>query len=74
MAKSLIDLAFDALQSELCICGSRKQQNKAFCYGCFKELPGHLKSNLWRGLRDGFAEIWDEACTFLRAETERIPR
>jgi CDGSH-type Zn-finger protein len=53
LAKSLRDLAFDALMADVCLCGSRKQKNKPFCFGCFKELPQHLKSNMWRGLRDG---------------------
>jgi hypothetical protein len=74
LAKSLKDLAFEALQSMVCLCGTRKQQGRSFCYGCFNLLPGNLKRNLWRSLHDGYAEVWDEACTFLKAETERIPR
>lgn len=74
MAESLKDQAFREMQSEVCLCGTRKQQGRSFCYPCFNLLPGNLKRNLWRSLSDGYAEYWDEACTFLKAETERIPR
>lgn len=73
-SESLRDIAWRELRSEVCICGSHKQEGRSFCYGCFSLLPGNLKRNLWRSLSDGYAGFYDEACTFLKAETERIPR
>lgn len=68
---SLRQSALDALLSSECLCGSPKVKNQSFCRACYFALPGKLRQDLYKPLSDGYAEVWDEAKTYLLAETNR---
>lgn len=67
------DLKFyiNVLESEECQCGKWKRVKMAFCYSCFKSLPGAMQRDLYRRLGDGFAENYEESAAWLRDKADR---
>lgn len=57
----------DELMSNECACGNNKKKGHSFCYGCYKVLPGDLKSEIYRKIGQGYEEIYDECFSFLVA-------
>jgi hypothetical protein len=54
-----------AIASDICACCNIKKPGFAFCYGCLTALPDNLKLSLYRPLRDGFEEAYEEAVEWL---------
>jgi hypothetical protein len=71
LTKSLIQIALDDLQSVVCFCGAKKAAKQSFCRACYFALPASLRSQLYKHISDGYAEIYDEAKTFIQCETNR---
>jgi hypothetical protein len=72
--KSLTEIAWDDLASEICgHCGRKKQKRQSFCRRCYFALPEGLRRQLYTPFSGGYAEIYDEAKTYLQCETD-IPR
>lgn len=72
--KSLTEIAWDDLLSEICgHCGRKKQVKHSFCRRCYFALPDRLRKRLYTPMSEGYAEIYDEAKTYLQCETD-IPR
>ena len=57
------DLKFylDVLQSDQCQCERKKKPRMALCYKCYSKLPPDLQRGLWKRLRAGFEEAYEEA-------------
>ena len=72
MPESLVQIARRALIAPMCVCGKPKQQDRPFCVACYVALPQRMRAKLYRGLHDGFAEAYDDALTYLQAETDRL--
>jgi hypothetical protein len=67
LSKSLKTLALESLRSDECpACLGHKEPGKSFCFGCYKLLPEKVKRDLYKGINDGYAEIWDEAKEILK--------
>lgn len=56
---------FDALMSNGCVCGKKKQPKKSFCYSCFMLLPQDLKNDLYSRLGEGYEQAYDAAVMYL---------
>jgi hypothetical protein len=74
LTPSLHQLAVEALDSRACLCGAKKDRGNSFCHGCYFALPKEMRNALYRALRDGYAEAWDEARDWLRINTTRLQR
>jgi len=59
-------------ESEVCVCGSHKRKKMSFCYECYMALPWNLRRGLYKTISEGYAIAWDEARTYLQAETDRV--
>jgi hypothetical protein len=66
LSKSLVDEAWDALFSNRCQCGKPKGTKKSFCYDCYKSLPQNLQRDLYKPFSEGYAEVFDEARSWLK--------
>jgi len=53
------------LQSNECACDRGKQSGKAFCFRCFKALPGDMQRALYKRVGQGFEEAYEEAVKWL---------
>lgn len=72
MEKSLVNIAWDDLMSNRCVCGVGKKKQQSFCRACYFALPASLRSRLYTAMSDGYAEIYDEAKDWLRINTDRL--
>jgi len=72
--ESLQAEALRVLDSTDCICGSGKDNGKPFCRACFFALPAGLRVKMYNTFSEGYAEDWDEARDWLRANTTRLRR
>jgi len=52
-------------RSEECLCGREKQPSRSFCYRCYSELPGYMKSALYQRFRNGYEEAFEDAVLYL---------
>jgi predicted amidophosphoribosyltransferase len=52
---------------EVCAnCRQPKEANNAFCMKCYRKLPKHLQSELWRRFGFGFEEAYCAARNYLQ--------
>ena len=67
MSQELKDRLFfiEALKSNECRCGRRKQAGRAVCYKCWVKLPEGLRRPLYNRIGAGFEEAYEEACKYL---------
>jgi hypothetical protein len=72
MTESLVQTAIRELGLEQCICGAHKERRQSFCKRCYFALPQKLRSDLYKPLSDGYAEIYDEAKDWLQHNTDRL--
>ena len=79
--ESLEAEALRVLQSDTCLCGSGKYAGAAFCGACYFALPIEMRRALWdlQGFPEAkvyptYATIWDDARTWLLANTTRLTR
>jgi hypothetical protein len=54
------------LASDECLCGRPKKRGYAFCYKCYRALPDEMRKALWKRLRAGFEDAYEEAVTWLQ--------
>ena len=55
----------DVLKSDECQCGREKSPRHALCGRCYFRLPKDMQRALWRPVRGGFEEAYDEAVGWL---------
>lgn len=72
MTESLAVL--EALKSEQCACGAPKAKRQSFCLKCYTALPAKLRGELYKGFSQGYAEHYEEALEWLKANTTRVRR
>ena len=72
LSESLVDVAWKELASDICVCGGRKVPKQSFFRACYFSLPKELRLDLYKPMSEGYAEIYDQAKTYLRAETDRM--
>jgi hypothetical protein len=53
-------------RSKECLCGKAKQAARSFCYGCYSELPAHMKRGLYQRFRDGYEDAFEDAVQYLQ--------
>ena len=53
--KSLLQEAFDDLDSQKCKCGADKERRKSLCVKCYYSLPNNLRKALYNTVSDGYA-------------------
>lgn len=53
------------LKSEECQCGKPKKSRMALCYDCYSSLPKDTQKTLWKKIRNGFEEAYDNALRWL---------
>lgn len=59
----------DSLHSRTCpSCGNPKREQMTFCAGCYHDLPGHLKSALYRRFGSGYEQAVAVALAELDAD------
>jgi hypothetical protein len=66
--KSAVQLAREALDAEVCVCGKPKKKDHPFCIRCFYRLSKELQIAMQRTFSQGFAEYYSEAVGELRVE------
>jgi hypothetical protein len=72
LSKSARQLALDDLMSHGCKCGAMKQPKQSFCKDCYYALPHGMQMALYKTWGDGYEEAYDNACTYLQANTDRF--
>lgn len=55
-------------------CGSRKKNHQTLCIGCYRLLPGSLKSSLYDRIGEGYEEAFAKAMDHLSVSQPRWPR
>lgn len=71
LSKSLRQLCEEAFDGPRCShCGYSKAKGRPFCYGCYKLLPLDMQTDLSRTYSDDLAGAWDDARTWLAANTD----
>lgn len=55
----------EVLKSESCQCENDKKRGMAFCYSCFKKLPGYMQKDLYSPIGGGFESAYEEAVNYL---------
>lgn len=69
LSESLRAQAIRELNDTTCAaCGERKQAKRSFCLDCFKKLTHAEQRSLYQTFSEGYAQIYDEIKTKLRAE------
>ena len=66
--KSAVQIAREALASEVCVCGKPKKPDRAFCLRCYFQLTKPLQFGLQRIMSQGFAEFYSDSVEYLRVE------
>jgi hypothetical protein len=66
--KSAVQIAREALDSELCVCGKPKKKDRPFCLRCYYKIPKELQIGLQRTFSQGFAIFYDECVGHLKIE------
>ena len=69
---SMVQIALKELEAEKCVCGAEKQKRQSFCRKCYLALPQKLRSELYKPMSDGYAEVHEEAKDWLRINTDRL--
>ena len=59
---------FDELKSDGCHCGRPKKSGHSFCFKCYRSLPGHMQTDLYQRIGDGYEEAYDAAVNWLSDE------
>jgi hypothetical protein len=70
--ESLLQTAVRELASNQCVCGEAKRPKQSFCGACYYSLPRELRNRLYKTLRDGYPEAYDEAKDWLKINTHRL--
>lgn len=71
LTESLTAQALRELNERLCaVCGSEKDKGKSFCPKCYFSLNGKERRSLYTPFTSGYAEIYDELKTKLKAEAK----
>lgn len=63
-----VQFYLDVLKSNGCACGREKKPGRAFCFRCWKSLPGYMKGPLYRKIGKGFELAYEIACQYLDQE------
>lgn len=68
--------ALTDLRSGVCRCQKPKKPNESLCKACYYALPPALRKALYKPLRQGYVEAFNDASSFLDAmeSTERAQR
>jgi hypothetical protein len=63
-----------SLMSEVCpTCGKYKKPRNSMCGGCYRQLPEHLKRNLYRRVGHGYEEAVAESLRALGVTEFTLP-
>lgn len=55
----------EQLKSNECQCGAFKKSMKSLCYGCYVSLPSWIQRDLYKRIRNGYEEAYEDAIEFL---------
>ena len=55
----------DELRSAECQCGKGKRVGMSLCYDCYTSLPADMKSDLWKGIGNGYEAAYEAAVKHL---------
>ncbi len=60
----------NGLKSKECQCGQPKRYRMSFCHICFGKLPTHLQRALYKTIRCGYEQAYDQALLHLQGGRE----
>jgi len=62
-----IKFYIEQLKGDECQCGRAKKNYMSFCYYCWKKLPFNMQRELYKKIRSGYEEAYDEAVEYLNS-------
>jgi len=60
--------ALDALLSTKCHCGAAKKSRMSHCRRCYFSLPLKMRHALYKKIRTGYEEAYEQSCQWLDAK------
>jgi len=57
----------NVLKGNECQCGNGKDVRRAICYSCYRQLPNFMQKALYKPIRRGFEQAYDDAVEYLNS-------